>query len=1650
MVLKKWEESLCTLLKKKAQEQQDEIAFTYIKNDGSGAEEMTYAELDEGARAIAAYLAPMNVIGKPIVTLQINSLEAIYAVFGILYAGGIAVPAYPPDPARISHTLPQLLSTISDSQAKLILTSTFLLEAAGPLLEAMPELKALQWVAVDEIVGQTHSDNELPLTQPETVAFIHYTSGSTGEPKGVVTTHKNQIRATRGMVEVNDYDKDTVVLSWLPLQHSAGFMASVLTPIMSGGRGVIMSPLMALEDPKKWLQAISQYKANVSGGPNFIFDLCVKKVSDQDIDQLDLRSWHHAIVATEVVRSETLRAFASKFASCGFEEGSFDPSYGLTEMPLVTLNGMADIETRIDSGIVSCGRPAPGVELEIVNPETMTICKAGEVGEIWIGGPSLAQGYWKKPDETDLLFKSFTKDTLRGPFFKTGDLGYLSEDELFITGRIKELIIIRGKNHYPIDIERSLQENIPECGAGCIAAFGMEASGAEQLVIVQEISSSMSKKDQLELIQSIREVTGREHQVTPNEIGLVALGSIPRTRNGKVQRTLCKQQYISNELELIHDSSDGSEFEQRQPNTFVAPQSAWEKVLEEMWRTSLSPDQDSIGIHDNFFQLGGDSLSAISIVGDLSRLTGRILDENLVHLHPTIQDLAAHLETLIGEVPADDDVAARDETYRQHIRSDQSEFPLEPLQQSFYINNMLGDVLCYVCGDLRLKSELKPEEFQRVIREAMEIMHYRHPTLRLAYRLDDDGPRQYIKEDYPEFTVNCIDLSSYSLSDVERGIKIEFERLNCYQFDTEAGENFVATLLYTGSENYRLIFSINHLGIDGFSLPFFFDDFLGEVFPSVLAREPVERIPQTSMSFKDYLEIKFALKDNDKRQYDIDFWLQKLERLEAFPPLPENHEKTADISFGMHWLDVDRLIVEKLSHIARMHETTLFSLLFATFFKLVAQWSLVGNISVNTPIVNRRPYAKDVNNILGCFTDILPVHVEEALSKPVIELAKDIQGQLAEILSHSSVSAVEIARMLMQRDKQKMTALSPIIFTSALLPDYGLNGKETFDEVELMQVRTGAPATWMDVIVGSQQEGIFFSWNYNRRRFTQEWVEIFSDQYSVALQEIATNPQTCRPIKSLKTERDDEAYARLNQTERSYGNPKTLHERFEVQVEKNPDATAIKHNDHDMTYAQLNMRANQYAHTLLEKGATCGDFVAILSDRSSEFVAGILGILKIGAAYVPIDPGYPDKRQQYILRDSEAKVLLIESKYHKLSDEWVADCRQLNHVISLDDISLSGSTHDPQINVDSKVIAYMIYTSGSTGDPKGVMISHCAVDNRLQWMQEIFEISGHDTIAQKTSQSFDVSVWELFWPLQQGSRMLIIDSEAIMDPFLFQSIINKGEVSVMHFVPSMFMVFLEVAESMSEIERAMPCLRWVVASGEALPAEAVRRWQRLYPQIPVANLYGPTEAAIDVTYQIVSEALPDDATQIPIGRPVANTQILILDKEGHVQPAEVPGEICLGGVQLAEGYWHKPELSAEKFIDNPDESTRKSIPRLYRTGDLGVLDGGGVIQYLGRLDHQVKVRGFRIELGEIEAALLRHPAVSEAAVVAQDGKNGQKRLVAFVKPSNGSISSEELKSFIAQSLPEYMVPSFINSIEAMPHNSNGKIDRKNLISLDCR
>ena len=562
---------LLDILNHRAQSQSENNAYIFLQNGEIESASLTYGQLDAQARTIASCLRAYQ--GERALLLYPSGLEFITAFLGCLYAGVIAVPIYPP---RRNQKLSRLLSIVDDAQAALALTTTSILGDINKF-EDKDKLTQLKWIATDNI--EVNNQEFIPKSiTPENLAFLQYTSGSTGKPKGVMVSHGNIIHNQQIIYQAFDHSEDSIGVGWLPLFHDMGLIGHVLQPIYAGFASIFISPLAFLQKPIRWLKAISKYRATTSGGPNFAYDLCVNKIQPEELNNLDLSSWNLAYSGSEPIRAETLKQFGNKFSDCGFNYNAFYPCYGMAETTLFATGGdknqkpviqgfktgnlkqnsfskseNSKLENRM---LVGVGFPHDNTKVIIVNPKSLTRCEEGEVGEIWVSGGSVASGYWNRLEETRETFQACLKYTQESPFLRTGDLGFLHKGELFISGRLKDVIIIKGQNHYPQDIELTVEKAHPALKANCGVAFAVEVEREERLVVIQEVERNYLKKlDIQEVKRNIAKSVITNHGLQMYRIFLMKPGNIPKTSSGKIQRYICKNMFLDNSWNVIEKLS---------------------------------------------------------------------------------------------------------------------------------------------------------------------------------------------------------------------------------------------------------------------------------------------------------------------------------------------------------------------------------------------------------------------------------------------------------------------------------------------------------------------------------------------------------------------------------------------------------------------------------------------------------------------------------------------------------------------------------------------------------------------------------------------------------------------------------------------------------------------------------------------------------------------------------------------------------------------------------------------------------------------------------------------------------------------------------------------------------------------------------------
>jgi amino acid adenylation domain-containing protein len=1087
---------------------------------------------------------------------------------------------------------------------------------------------------------------------------------------------------------------------------------------------------------------------------------------------------------------------------------------------------------------------------------------------------------------------------------------------------------------------------------------------------------------------------------------------------------------------------------------YVAPRTPQEQAIAQVWQELLGIDQ--IGADDNFFALGGHSLLATQIVFRLRDTLGLELNLSQFFQAPTVAGLAAALElrAVQPEQPAVPLPVLTPQPAERH-----QPFPLTDMQQAYWIGRSGAFDMGNVSIHLYLEIESETLDLERFNR-AWNLLVQRHDMLRAI--ILPDGQQQ-ILEHVPPYQIVVEDLLGQPEAERAARLGALRERLSHQVLPTDQWPLFEIRAARTGAGRVRLFLSIDGSFADGRSYQILSNDLI-----RLYEDHSAFPVPFT-LSFRDYVLALHSFQQSAAFQRSLEYWHRRLPSLPPAPELPlarnpatleQPHFVRRSATFAPdRWRALKARTAE-----AGLTPTTL---LLAAYAEVLAAWSRRPQFTLNVPRFNRLPLHPEVNQIIGEFASFTLLEVDSGRPGPFRERARRLQEQLWQDLEHQYVSGVHVLRELARRQGYLAGAAMPVVFTSVLNLEQTIHAASALSRLgDLVHSIAQTPQVWLDFTVGEDAGTLFFHWDAVDALFPEGLVEDMFGAYCALLGRLADDPASWdAPLRLLAPPAHLAQYEAVNATARSYPPAPALHTLIEAQAARTPAAPALVFEGRQMSYAELERRANQLAHHLRGLGVGPDVPVAIRIERSFELVVALLGVLKAGGAYVPIDPAYPAERQRFMLEDARPAVLLTAGQ--PAGGSGPAPRTALVDLVADWPAVAARPDTAPALNVGPDNLAYIIYTSGSTGRPKGAMNSHGAICNRLLWMQERYGLTPDDRVLQKTPASFDVSVWEFFWPLLAGAALVIARPDGHRDSRYLADLIEAEGVTTLHFVPSMLALFLEEPG----LER-LTALRRVICSGEALPYELQQRFfARLGAELH--NLYGPTEAAVDVT---AWQCRPDEARPVvPIGRPVANTQIHILDDDLQPRPVWVPGELYIGGVQLARGYLGRPDLTAERFVPNPfaerysgktaerlndigdltDPSEHngerftvlpfyRSSARLYRTGDLARWLPDGSVEFLGRIDHQVKLRGFRIELGEIEAALRGHPAVQEAVVLLRD-EGPQPQLVAYyVARGREPLPVEALRELLAAGLPDYMIPAAFVALPQLPLTPNGKVDRRAL------
>jgi amino acid adenylation domain-containing protein len=1520
-------------------------------------QQLTYNELNNRANQLAHYLRKLGVKPEELVGICLErSLEMIVGLLGILKAGGAYLPLDPDYPSE------RLQFAIADAQLSLLLTQE-------GLIDKLPEHQA-RLILLDrftEEINQNSQDNLTGVVTANNLANLIYTSGSTGKPKGVMVEHRGLFNLAQAQIKTFNLQSNSRILQFASLN----FDASIWEIIMAIGAGatLYLDTKDALMPGLPLMGRLKDYGiTHITLPPSALAALPL-----EDIPELQT-----IIVAGEACSEELIKQWATG--------RNFFNAYGPTETSVC-----ATVEKWTDETLkVTIGRPIANTQVYILDCHLQPV-PIGVPGELHIGGMGLARGYLNRPELTQEKFipNPFEKDEVIPPtplnkggnepskLYKTGDLArYLPDGKIEYLGRIDNQVKIRGFRIELGEIEALLNQN--EAVQSSCVIVREDNLGDKRLVAYVVLQPEINLT-----INEIRQFLRAKLPDYMVPTAFVLLDTFPLTPNGKIDRRA---------LPVPDLQSQGE---------YIAPRNPIEEKMAQIWAEVLKLER--VSIEDNFFELGGHSLLATQVISRLQETFEIVVPLRYLFESPTIAQLSGvilkELQTGLGlKLPSIVPVNREDD------------IPLSWAQERlWFVNQLEGESGAYTIDlTMRLRGNLNVKALEK----AFQAIIQRHEPLRTQFKLKDNKPIQAIDPNVT-FTLQVVNLQNLSHS--EQQVKNLLLAAASEPFDLESGSVLRVKLWQVKTEEYVLLLAIHHIAADGWSIGVLIDE-LSVYYRSFCTGTKAD-LSDLSIQYADFAVWQRQWLTNEVLDRQLSYWKQQLTGVPLLHQLPTDRPRPAIQSFrgGTERLQLDSQLTQQLKKLSQESGSTLFMTLLAGFAVLLSRYSQQTDVVIGSPIANRN--RTEIEGLIGFFVNSLVLRFDLSQDPTFEDFLAQVRQTTQDAYDHQDLPFEMLVEKLQIERHLDRNPLTQIVFALQNAPSspWDLPG------VNIEEIPSGLDSVRVDLelYLWDAAEGLGGFCSYNRDLFDAETIVRMMTHFKTLLAAIVENPrQSLASLPLLNPEEEYQLLEEWNETKADYSYNKCIHQLIEEQAARTPDAVAVVFENQQLTYAELNSRANQLAHYLRSLGVETEVIVGLCVERSLDMIVALIGILKAGAAYLPLDPEYPQERLQFMLEDSQVPLLLTQSLLidklpnHRGKTIFLAETWQEIKPMNRD--NLTGK-------VTASNLANVIYTSGSTGKPKGVMVEHQGLCNLALAQIQTFAVSSQSRVLQFASFSFDACIWEVLMALGAGATLYLASKENLMPGLPLIKQLRENKITHITLPPSALAVLSW--ENLSSLQT-------IIVAGEACSPELVKKWSQ---GRNFFNGYGPTEGSVCAT---IAKCTPFDE-KITIGRPLPNVQIYILDPHLQPVPIGVAGELHIGGAGLARGYLNRPELTAEKFISNPFVSLDPPLTpldkggeqpsKLYKTGDLARYLPDGQIEYLGRIDNQVKVRGFRIELGEIEAVLSQHPLVQEAVVIARadqasdhDYDQLNTNLVAYLVPAlKGQVLPEQLAQWQSEYVSDW-------------------------------
>ncbi|MCK4258234.1 MAG: amino acid adenylation domain-containing protein, partial [Halanaerobiales bacterium] len=1572
------------LFEKNAQKNPNGVALKYK------GENFTYGEINEYSNQLARLLVKIGVIGDQLVGIFMErSPKMVASILAVWKAGGAYIPI------DTLYPVSRVKGILSDSGAKVLLTKSTYLEDEivdeyeGTIIELDTEM--------DKITSEKHEDLNLEINM-NNLAYVIYTSGSTGKPKGAMVEHIGMMNHIQSKINDLQLTEDSIVAQ----NSSHCFDISVwqfFVALTIGGKTCIYENELLFDAKNLIARIIADRVTILEVVPSFLSVML--DYLEENYQQLELI--RYLLVTGEAIKQHLVKRWFNRYP-----EIKMVNAYGPTEASDdITHHIMEKAPEKIN---VPIGKPVQNFNIYIVD-KNMHFCPIGVKGEIWVSGVGVGRGYLNNPERTSQSFREDPFIEEKGVrLYKTGDLGCWSEDgvvEFF--GRIDYQVKIRGYRIELGEIEQVLTKH-PQVKE-TVVIDRTDESGDKYLCAYLVMTSDL---DVIELREFLLKTL--PDYMVPSYF--IYLDELPLNANKKIDR------------KALPDIKGNIETGRK----YIPPTNITEEKLVLIWTDMIGIDK--IGINDNFFELGGQSLKAIALVGKIYKEFNLDIPLRDIFQYPTIKEMAEYIIEKSSDVENNQNLELdkKDSTDLKHffMSYDGNREGEEYLEEEYYeassaqkrmfaLNQFAKDSTNYNMPTiLKIEGDL---DVQRVEEAFMHLVK-RHEALRTSFDIVNEEVVQRVHKEV-DFIIPCMELEKGN----EERIINEFIR----PFDLNMAPLIRVELFKLAEGEYLFLFDIHHIISDGIT-----NDIIWYEFSQLYNGNELEKL---QIQYKDFSKWQNNLLKSGVMKKQEEYWLDFFKGEIPKLAIPTDFKRPHIQNFEGDYLDfkIGTKINEKVSKLMSDTGATLYMVLLAAYNALLFKYTGQADIVVGSPI-SGRPYA-ELENIVGMFVNTLAMRNFPKSDIKFKEFLIEVKENALKAYENQDYQFEELVNKLnIQRDASR----NPLFDTMLVLQNMGRNDVE-ISGLKLTPYELEKRTAKFDLVLTAEEvkDEINLNISYKTGIFKKETIERLGRYYLKVMEEIANHSDLLiKDIDILPKEEKEKILINFNSRVANYPKEKTLHQLFEEQVEKSPHKIAVRFKDEQITYEELNIQAEFLARVLIERGVRVDQVVGLVVERSLEMIVAMLGVLKAGVAYLPINPVYPEERIKYMLKDSGANITLTQRKiFDKIRFE--------GELIALEDLNISTAIDLPEnrlitpireTGLSSSNLAYVIYTSGSTGQPKGVMVEHRTVINLLYAMNEEFAstIGPEDNCLSLANISFDVSVNEIYLPLIVGARLVIFDNQKMLDVVKLANLICKESISFAYIPPTILKELATLLKARGE----NVTLNKLLVGVEPIKDFVLEDYLEINKAIKIVNGYGPTETTIWASAHIY-KSHQSEGRNVPIGKPLTNTQIYILDNNYHPVPIGVAGEVYIAGNGVTRGYLNKQKLTEEKFLKNPFNPDQ----RIYRTGDLARWLDCGEIQFVGRIDHQVKIRGYRIEPGEIEAQLLQHSNIKETVVIDREDLTVGKYLCAYIVLEKEMVL-DDIKEYLAKKMPEYMIPTYFVELKELPLTVNGKINRKSLPSPD--